>query len=84
MIEMLKKLEFAFTYDLILQENRILHNVRMYQDPLQKYVAIMDLQVLYWNLLKSWLMEIEKYYKLDFVDMVVIHVLIGAKWETVL
>lgn len=27
-----------------LQEKRILHNVRLYQDPLQKYVAIMDLQ----------------------------------------
>lgn len=27
-----------------MQENRILHNLRMYQDPLQKYVAIMDLQ----------------------------------------
>ncbi|MCO5553289.1 hypothetical protein L7F22_006810 [Adiantum nelumboides] len=27
-----------------MQENRILHNLRMYQDPLHKYVAIMDLQ----------------------------------------
>lgn len=27
-----------------MQEKRILHNVRLYQDPLQKYVAVMDLQ----------------------------------------
>ncbi|MCO5610929.1 hypothetical protein L7F22_065174 [Adiantum nelumboides] len=27
-----------------MQENRILHNLRMYQDPLHKYVAVMDLQ----------------------------------------
>jgi hypothetical protein len=30
---------------LALQVERILHNVRSYENPLEKYVAVMDLQV---------------------------------------